>query len=159
MALMKSIRRSHIVVVADSNHGHDLTARLRRMDVAQVTAVKDLEEARRLCRVGNADACLVAIDLTVPDDRLTAESDAPGLFRGIPALIVAPVVTPHLRRMARRCGYRAAVSAAIPPRLLYRRIGAVLQGRRGARRFQRSAAGMQCLVASNPSAFDKPTLH
>ena len=112
---MKSIRRSHIVVVADSNHRHDLTARLRRMDVAQVTAVKDLEEARRLCRVGNADACLVAIDLTVPDDRLTAESDAPGLFRGIPALIVAPVVTPHLRRMARRWGYRAAVPAAIPP--------------------------------------------
>lgn len=155
---MKSIRTSHIVVVADSNHGHDLMARLRRM-VAQVTAVSDLEEARRLCRVGNADACLVAIDLTLPDDTLAAEGDAPGRFRGIPALIVAPVVTPHLRRMARRCGYRAAVSATIPPRLLYRRIGAALQGRRGVRRFQRAGAGMQRVVPSNSAALDKRTLH
>ncbi len=156
---MKSIRRSHIVVVAGGNHGRDLMARLRRMDVAQVTAVTDLEEARRLCRVGNADACLVAIDLAVPDDTLTAEGDAPGRFGGIPALIVAPVVTPHLRRMARRCGYRAAVAATIPPRLLYRRIGAVLQGRRGVRRFQRAAAGMQRVASSIASNLDKRTLH
>jgi hypothetical protein len=156
---MKSIRRSHIVVVTKSNHGRDLMARLRRMDVAQVTAVADLEEARRLCRVGNADACLVAIDLTLPDDALTAEGDAPGRFRGIPALFVAPVVTPRLRRMARRCGYRAVVSATIPPRLLYRRTGAVLQGRHGVRRLQRTAAGIQCVVPSNSSAFDNRTLH
>ena len=156
---MKSIRRSHIIVVAESNHGRDLTARLRRMDVAQVTAVADLEEARRLCRAGNADACLVAIDLRLPDDALTAEGDAPGRFRGVPALIVAPVVTPHLCRMARRCGYRAAVSATIPPRLLYRRIGVVLQGRRGVRRLQRTAAGIQRVAPSNSSALDNRTLH
>ena len=156
---MKSIRRSRIVVVADGNRGHVLTARLRRMDVAQVTAVTDLEEARQLCRVGGADACLVAIDLAVPDDTPTAESDAPGRFRGIPALIVAPVVTPHLRRMARRCGYRAAVSVTISPRLLYRRIGAALQGRRAVQRLQRSAGGIPLVVPSKPVAFDKRTLH
>ncbi|MGB6349281.1 MAG: hypothetical protein WBG10_04565 [Pseudolabrys sp.] len=156
---MKSIRRSHIVVVADSSHGHDLMARLRRMDVAQVTAVTDLEEARRLCRVGNADACLVAINLALPDDTLATEGDAPGRFRGIPALIVAPVVTPHLRRMARRCGYRAAVSATIPSRLLYRRISAVLQGRRDVRRLQRPAIGIQRVIPSNSTASDSRTLH
>ena len=47
----------------------------------------------------------------------------PGRFCGIPTLMVAPVVTPYLRRTARRCGYLAAISATIPPRMLYRRIG------------------------------------
>jgi hypothetical protein len=46
---MKSIRSSRIVVVADSEHGHILAARLRRMEVAEVTAVTGIEEARRLC--------------------------------------------------------------------------------------------------------------
>src|SRR5260221_6130725 len=94
IALMKSIRRSHIVVVADSNRGHDLTARLRRMDVAQVTAVKDLEEARRLCRVGKPEACLVVIDLLRPDVKPTAENVARGLFRGISSTTHLPVLIP-----------------------------------------------------------------
>jgi hypothetical protein len=34
VTLMKSIRGSRIVVVADSDHGHVLAARLRRMEVA-----------------------------------------------------------------------------------------------------------------------------
>lgn len=47
---MKSIRGSRIVAVADSDHGHALAARLRRMEVVNVTAVTGLEEARRLCQ-------------------------------------------------------------------------------------------------------------
>ena len=54
---MKSIKRSRIVVVADSDQGRILAARLRRMEVAEVTAVAGLEEARRLCQSGSADAC------------------------------------------------------------------------------------------------------
>mgnify|MGYP003693987177 CR=1 FL=1 len=41
--------------------------------------------------------------------------------------MIAPIVTPHLRRAARRGGYLAAISATIPPRMLYRRLGAALQ--------------------------------
>lgn len=40
---MKSMRGLRVVVVIDSEH---LAARLRRMEVAQVTAVRGLEEAR-----------------------------------------------------------------------------------------------------------------
>jgi hypothetical protein len=53
---MKSMRGLRVVVVIDSEHGHMLAARLRRMEVAQVTAVRGLEEARLLCQSGNADA-------------------------------------------------------------------------------------------------------
>jgi hypothetical protein len=157
---MKSIRVSRIVVVADSDQGHVLAARLRRMEVAKVTAVTGLEEARRLCQSGGADACLVTVDAPVPDGVPQAESDAPGRCCGVPALIVAPVVTPHLRRTARRCGYLAAVPATIPPRMLYRRLGAALQRRRAGRASpRRLLRGMPPVGRSDPAVFGKPTLH
>ena len=156
---MKSIKLSRIVVVADSDHGRDLVAHLRRMEVAKVIAVTGLGEAWRLCQSGGADACLVTVDGALPDGP-AAKSDAPGRSCGIPALIIAPVVTPHLRRTARRCGYLAAVSATIPPRMLYRRIGAALQHRRAAGgRPQRLPGRMAFVGPANPAAFGKPTLH
>ena len=157
---MKSIRCAHIVVVAGSDHGLVLAARLRRMEVAQVTAVAGLEEARRLCRSGDADACLVAIDDMVPDAIPVMEGDAPGRVCGVPALMVVPAVTAYLRRTARRHGYLAAVPATIPPRMLYRRIGAALQRRRAARRRWRGLpAGMALSGWPRPDASAKPTLH
>jgi DNA-binding NtrC family response regulator len=156
---MKSIKLSRIVAVADSDHGRDLVAHLRRMEVAKVIAVTGLGEAWRLCQSGGADACLVTVDGALPDGP-AAKSDAPGRSCGIPALIIAPVVTPHLRRTARRCGYLAAVSATIPPRMLYRRIGAALQHRRAAAgRPQRLPGRMPFVGPANPAAFGKPTLH
>jgi hypothetical protein len=156
---MKSIKCSRIVVVADCDSGRDLVARLRRMEVAQVSAVARVDQARELCQRGGVDVCLVAFDVSVPDGVPQAEGDAPGRSCGIPTLIVAPVVTPHLRRTARRRGYLAAVSAALPPRLLYRRIGAALQCRRGERRRRRSEHGMPVVGRLNLTVFDKPTLH
>jgi len=109
------------VVVTDSDQGRILATRLRRMDIAKVTAVIGLEEARRLCQSGGADACLVAIDAPVPDGVPVAESDAPGRCCGVPALLVcssghAPPAgdrTP-LRVLGRRvCGNPAA--HALPP--------------------------------------------
>ena len=158
---MKSIRVSRIVVVvADNDQGQILAARLRRMDVAEVMAVPELEEARHLCQSGDADACLVTVDTPVPDDVPPPECDAPGRSCGVPALIVAPVVTPHLRRTARRCGYLAAVPVGIPTRLLYRRLGAALQRRRadvvGSRRLMRA---IPPIGRSGAAALAKPTRH
>lgn len=158
---MKSVRRASIVVVADSDHCLLLAARLRRMEVAQVTTVTGLDEARRMCQVGDIDACLVAFNDLVLDAAPAAESDAPGRDSGVPSLMIADKVTPFLRRMARRTGYYAAVPAAIAPRLLYRRIGAALQRRRAAHRARRMPIGD--IIASR-SALEfadlrKPTLH
>jgi hypothetical protein len=157
---MKALSVSRIVVVADSGQGEFLTTRLRRMNVAEVRAVTELEEARRLCQSGHADACLVAVDGPVPDCVPPPESDAPGRSCGVPALMVAPVVTPHLRRTARRCGYLAAVPVTIPPRLLYCRLGAALQHRRAA-----PASSRPLTMIISPSGrpgtavLAKPTLH
>jgi len=157
---MKSIRVARIVVVADSDQGQILAARLRRMDIAKVTAVAGFEEARRLCQLGDADACLVAIGAPIPDGIPAGENEAPGRCCGVPTLIVAPVVTPYLRRTARRCGYLAAISETIPPRMLYRRLGAALQRRRSARASSRRLTPeMPVVLRQDAPVFGKPTLH
>ena len=156
---MKSIRRAHIVVVADSDHGLMLEARLRRMEVAQVTSVDRIDEARQLCEAGGADACIVALEEPVPDAAPPPESEAPGRRCGVPTLMVVPKVTPYLRARARRCGYLAAVPAAIAPRMLYRRIGGALQRRRAARRDRRLSVGVPIFSAARPISLSKPTLH
>ena len=118
---MKSIQRAHIVVVADSDQGLMLAARLRRMEVARVTEVAGIEQARGLCQAGGADACIVALDEVAPDAMPIAESDAPGRRCGVPSLMVALTVTPYLRKVARRSGYyrrgsrRDCAAAALSP--------------------------------------------
>jgi hypothetical protein len=158
---MKSLRRSHIVVVggADSPGGQFLAARLRRMMIKQVTTVADFDEARRVCRAGGVDACLVVLGDAVPDAIAEAQGVAPAHSCGIPTLVIAPVVTPHLRRTARRCGYLAALPARIPPRMLYRRISAALQGHRSGPGPRRASGHMPPAGSSKSAAFSKPTVH
>ena len=151
-AFMNSIRRANIVVVADSDQGMHLAARLRRMQVSRVTSVTDIDAARRMCRAGDTDACLVALNDVVLDAAPVAENDAPGRDSGVPSLMLADVVTPYLRRLARRSGYYAAVPAAIAPRLLYRRIGAALQRRRAARRLPINGAALLIALQGTAAA-------
>jgi hypothetical protein len=158
---MKSIRHAHVIVVANSDHGLVLAARLRRMDVARVTAAAGLAEARGLCQEGGADACIVLMDDAVPDG-LPAPIDAPGRNCGVPSLLIVQAITPFVRRSARRGGYLAAVPAGVPPRMLYRRLGAALQKRRAVRRVRTpmpAAMGLPGLMPERAFAFGKPTLH
>lgn len=164
---MKSVRMARIVVVAERDFGFSLAARLRRMELSRVATVTRLDDARRICRGGGADACLVMRHNAAIEDRpLTeTEDEAPGEASGVPSLMLADVVTPHLRTAARRSGYRAIVPAAIPARLLYRRIAGALQyaRRRTARRRDRTAHPVLLVsIASQarpPADFGKPTLH
>jgi hypothetical protein len=137
---MKSIPHEHIVVVAGSDQALVFAAQLRRMEVARVTAVAPLEQARGLCQAGDADACIVAIDEFVPDAAPMPETDAPG----------------------RRCGYLTTVPATIAPRMLYRRIGAALQRRRAASRRRRRMPPVIAIAGRPASIFGeygKPTIH
>jgi hypothetical protein len=130
---------------------------LRRMAIGRVTVVTRIEEAGHLCRAGGVDACLLVMGDTVPDAVSEALLEAPGQSVGVPTLIVAPVVTPHLRKTARLCGYRAVLPARIAPRMLYRRISAVLQGRR---RRRLPASGRMVMTAPARLAHvAKPTVH
>ena len=161
---MKSIQLARIVVVADSDLSLLLAARLRHMQMSRVIQVAHLDEARRMCRAGETDACVVAFNDRVLDAAPLAAGDAPGRDCGVPSLMLAEVVTPYLRRLARRSGYCAAVPDTIGPRMLYRRIGGALQRRRAARsRRFRLASGIGVGAASRSAAlradWSKPTVH
>lgn len=97
---MKSARPAHIVVVADSDLALVFVTRLRRVQLGEVTTGAGLDEARRFCRAGGVDACIVGVDDAIPDARPMLQGDALG--RGEPTLIVIAVVSPGLRKLARR---------------------------------------------------------
>jgi hypothetical protein len=157
---MQLMRRAHIIVAVDdaANHGGErLAARLRRMAIGRVSTIAGIEEARQLCRGGGVDACLMVTGDAGPDAVPEMLADAPGRPFGIPTLIVAPVVTPYLRKVALVRGYVAVLPARIAPRMFYRRIGAVLQGRR--RRRPPASGRMVLTPPVQPANFSKPTVH
>jgi hypothetical protein len=159
---MKSIKRAHIAIIANCDHGLVLAARLRRMDVAQVTALGRLDQAKAMCEAGGVDACIVVIDDVAAEAASPVTvADAPGRRCGVPSLMIVPIATPYLRKLARRRGYLATVSATITPRMLYRRVGAELQWRRAAPRGRRMPGGIgmpdfRPIPVVVPA---KPTLH
>lgn len=158
--MIKSLRRAHIVVVADSNRGQILAARLRRMDVAQVTSASGFAEARGVYQCGSTDACIVVVDDALPDTAPFCANDAPGRSCGVPSLLVASVLTPFVRKAARRGGDLTVVPANIVPRMLYFRLGAAMQQRRGAPSGRRRNPGILSPPFFVPVAtFGRPTLH
>jgi AmiR/NasT family two-component response regulator len=127
--MMKLIQRAHVLVVATGYRRMMLAAHLCRMQIARASFVDALDEAREVCLAGGPDLCLVAFDDRAVDAAPAGDIDAPGQDRGFPALMLVGTVTPYMRRLARECGYSAAVPAAITPRMLYRRMSAALQQR------------------------------
>ena len=123
---------ARVVIVADKGCGDALTDAMARMGVASVQRVHSLDAARELCAAGNVDACLVLLPRAVPDESpsWTANSQAPGRGR-LPALLLAEAVTHHVTNSARFAGYAAVAPLGLPPRMLYRCIGALLQIARG----------------------------
>jgi hypothetical protein len=129
------IQHARILLIAEPSCGHTLLEKLRDLKLFKVTQVGDIEEARRQCEIGAADACLMVVRNFLADDLRVAlvESPAPGRESGVPSLLVADVITPHVMDAARRSGYVNAVPITSTGRLLYRSIGAVLQQVRRAR--------------------------
>lgn len=96
-------------------------------------------EADTLPEVPPAEAELPADILVVQADDPEHVPDNPFRHGGkLPAILIAHVPPPALGRTASRAGYDAALDSPIAPRLLYRRIGSVLQR---ARRMGRPASG------------------
>jgi hypothetical protein len=137
---MISFSIARVVVVAGDQSGGYLAHALTRMGLAGVRLVATLDEARQLCAVDSVDACLAVLPPSVPDEvpRWTPETEAPGRRAGVPSLLLAEALTPYVTKSARSSRYVAAIPAKVPPRLLYRWIGALLQ--KQAQRQARTAA-------------------
>jgi hypothetical protein len=142
---MKSIADARLVVVADSVNGLAVAAALRRMEPQAIAEVASIEAAQALCEASAVDACLVVLPPAIPDiaSALGVEAKAPGRQFGIPSLLLAEVVTPHTARTARRSGYVTAIPLGLSPRLMHRRIRALLQISVTGAQASRAARSMQ----------------
>jgi hypothetical protein len=138
--VVNPIQRARILLIADPAYGHSLLDRLRLLKSFKVNRVDAIEEARRLCEAGAADACLVVARNSAPDHFWLSqvEAPAPGCDCGVPSLLVADVVDPYVMDVARRSGYAGAVPITNTARLLYRSIGAMLQQARRPRAISRA---------------------
>jgi hypothetical protein len=119
---------ARLIVVASDDRDAGLIDMVGRMGFACVRAVRRLDAARDLCALDGFDACLVLLPRTVPDEILPwgLEDDAPGRDQ-IPSLLLAEAVTPYVADCARKAGYAAVAPLAVPSRVLYRCIRALLQ--------------------------------
>jgi hypothetical protein len=167
--VVNPIQRARILLIADPVYGHSLLDRLRLLKSFRVNRVDGIEEARRLCEAGAADACLVVVRNSGPDDFWLSQvgSSAPGRDCRVPSLLVADVVDPHVLDVARRSGYAGAVPIANTARLLYRSIGAMLQRVRRPRAVSRARENAKSprsvwtgmLEPFNSAGGPMPTLH
>lgn len=126
---MKVLPTARILIIdADADRRQTTRTGLSALGVGAVTEVSTVEEALTLPR--SFDVVVVQVQSVddVPDHPFRDAEDA------IPAVMVAEGSTLQLTRTAGRCGYDAAVGMPLLPRLLYRRIGSVLQRARRAQR-------------------------
>ncbi len=126
-------KSARVVVVAGEERA--LVDMLVCMGIVDPCCASEMATARSLCDAGAVDACLVVLPRAVPDEKpgWDARTEAPGRGR-IPSLLFAEAATPYVRRAAADAGYHAVIPLAVSSRMLYRRIGALLQaGRRQVR--------------------------
>jgi hypothetical protein len=167
--VVNPIQRARILLIADPAYGHSLLYRLRLLKSFEVNRVDGIEEARRLCEAGAADACLVVVRNSAPDDFWLSqvEASAPGRDCGVTSLLVADVVDPYVMDVARRSGYVGAVPITKTARQLYRSIGAMLQQARRPHAVSRAREHAKrprpvwtgVIEPLNPAGGHMPTLH
>lgn len=120
---MKVLPIARIILVDSQMERRQATRlALSALGVGSVREAASIDEVADPAAHGTADVLVVQVD--DPDD---APANPFRFGAGIPAVLVAEVPVQQLVRVAGRGGYDAALGAPVAPRLLYRRIGSVLQ--------------------------------
>ncbi|MFG1345013.1 hypothetical protein V5F59_08980 [Xanthobacter autotrophicus DSM 431] len=130
---MKVLPTARILLVdSHMERRQAMCSALAALGVGSVRDASSIDEVSDPSVHGAADVLVVHVD--DPED---APANPFRFGAGIPAVLVAEVPAQHLVRAAGRAGYDAALGAPVAPRLLYRRIGSVMQR---ARRLSRPVA-------------------
>jgi DNA-binding NtrC family response regulator len=129
---MRFLPNARIVVVdGDARRRSLLCAELADLGLAQVVPAGSVKEARRLAADRPFDLCIV-------DARALGSGSQTKVFPspfqdGTPAILIAADVSVS-QDVATAAGYRAVIGSPVTPRLLYRRMGSILQKARRAAR-------------------------
>ena len=102
---------------------------LAELGLSQVLPAANLSEARRLGSEGPVDLCIVDSRSLVDGSTGSQAKIAPNPFDafGTPAILIAEDTMRATLEAAAAAGYRAVLGLPVVPRLLYRRIGSILQ--------------------------------
>lgn len=126
---MKVLPTARILIIdADATRRESTRTGLSLLGVGSVVEASSVDEAAILPRTFDVVVVQAQSAEEIPDHPFRNSGEA------IPAVMVAEGSSVFLTRAAGRGGYDAAVGLPLMPRLLYRRIGSVLQR---SRRIQR----------------------
>jgi hypothetical protein len=124
------------VVDADADRLASLCKALSALGLLHLIPVSSEDDARDLTAVGTVDLCVLnAAGLTRADDLVPQNPFDPARTPGI---LIAANPTRTILKEAKASGFRLVIPAPVVPRILYRRIGSVLQKVRRASRVQTS---------------------
>jgi DNA-binding NtrC family response regulator len=140
--MMKIMASARVVVLhADPHERGILCSALAELGMLKLQPAGSLEEIRRRADSSSVDLCVV--------DAASLAGAAPAAIGGLPpnpfdpartpAILIAKDASRETLKAAAASGYNAVLAAPVSPRLLYRRIGSLLQKARRANRAQAAA--------------------
>lgn len=102
---------------------------LSELGMLQLLPVSSAEEARMLAKGAPVDLCIVDSAGITPDEIVMKNDIPPNPFDSArtPAILIAANPGRQTVQAAASSGYRLVMPAPVVPRVLYRRIGSILQ--------------------------------
>jgi DNA-binding response OmpR family regulator len=131
-----------VILAADRDHRAFICNSLGELGLLQVLPAATLPEAREIADQQPADLCIVDPRGFEALARTEGKKVISNPFRqdGTAAVLLSADTSRAMIVAAAEAGYRAVVGLPVAPRLLYRRIGSILQKARRSRRFASAAA-------------------
>lgn len=126
------------VLIADPERRTSLCNALSDLGMLQLLPVGTVEEARMLAKGAPIDLCVVDAVGLAREANAGTSSIPPNPFdpARTPGILIAADLARQTVKVALSSGYRLVISAPVAPRILYRRIGSILQKVRRAGRIQ-----------------------
>jgi DNA-binding response OmpR family regulator len=150
---MRLLSYARIAVVdADLAHRACLCSALSDLGMQQLLPADSPEEAQELAAVAPIDLCILDLRGFAAGEGGPKILANPFLASRTPGILIAADANRESIRLATRSGYKAVMAAPIAPRLLYRRIGSILQRARRASR-NGNGNGHGAPTPGNPSTF------
>ncbi len=148
---MRFLPAARIVFLdADARHRDMVCAALSELGLVQVLAAGTLPDAKAFARERAPD--LVVVDTRGFEDLAKDHGQKvlpnPFVGDGTPGILLSSDISRAMVQQAHAAGYRAVVALPVTPRLLYRRIGSILQKTRRSHR-RNGAAGLGAESAGN----------
>jgi hypothetical protein len=159
--VMRFLPSARIVVLsADPNHRTFICSALSELGLSQVLPAASLSEARGHGSDGPVDLCVVDPRGLVDGAADTRTKILPNPFEasGTPAILIAEDTVRATLETAASAGYHVVLGLPVVPRLLYRRIGSILQKARRTGR-QMSPALAAATVLGDTGILDVGTEH